>query len=436
MSIYFGNDTVNDLYIGLTPVTKGYVGTHLFYNGDNTIIDLTYEKYILNTQYSTLYNTAEKPVKSAILKGNTLVNQSTTSELTFENAWQGKMIEGNALQSGKKYFVSFDLKSDSSELSLQARNEYSFVYHIFKGFTKGKNVLSFILEQDANGLRFQAGNDFNVKISNIIILEYQEDMENWNIPYFIGIQSVKMPILTTSNEDGTKTNILTVNEPVELRGIDDVQDTLDCLTGEVTERIGEVVLDGSENWTKYGGYNLDGYSSFVASMPSLNNLYKKSMSFISADFAMASWSYYVANKGVEVVWNHDRDKIGIRVKSEKASNVTEIKEFLSTNNIRISYKLATESIKTVDLSVVDQDGNNAELSTFNDITHVTLSSEGLIPEAELEVATKNEEVLNTMSLEMDDISTTQTTLEETSNTQSENVDATMIATTEIYEGLL
>ena len=92
MSIYFGNDTVNDLYIGLTPVTKGYVGTHLFYNGDNTIIDLTYEKYILNTQYSTLYNTAEKPVKSAILKGNTGYRDIDTGEFleTFE---EGRNLE-------------------------------------------------------------------------------------------------------------------------------------------------------------------------------------------------------------------------------------------------------------------------------------------------------------------------------------------------------
>lgn len=37
---------------------------------------------------------------------------------------------------------------------------------------------------------------------------------------------------------------------------------------------------------------------------------------------------------------------------------------------------------------------------------------------------------------MDDISKTQNALQETSNIQSENVDSTMIATTEIYEGLL
>ena len=120
----------------------------------------------------------------------------------------------------------------------------------------------------------------------------------------------------------------------------------------------------------------------------------------------------------------------------KASTVDELKEYLSQNPITFQHQLITESVKTVDLSVVDQDGNSTKLSTFNDITHVTLSSEGLIPKAELEVATKNEEVLSTMSLEMNDISTTQNALQETSSIQSENVDSTMIATTEIYEELL
>ena len=37
-------------------------------------IDIEYVLYTLSTEFNTLYNTAEKPVKSAILKGNTLVN--------------------------------------------------------------------------------------------------------------------------------------------------------------------------------------------------------------------------------------------------------------------------------------------------------------------------------------------------------------------------
>ena len=36
-----------------------------------------------------------------------------------------------------------------------------------------------------------------IKIKNIMIIEYQEGMENWDIPYFEGMQSVKMPILHT-----------------------------------------------------------------------------------------------------------------------------------------------------------------------------------------------------------------------------------------------
>ena len=51
--------------------------------------------------------------------------------------------------------------------------------------------------------------------------------------------SVKMPVLTTSNEDGTKTNILTVNEDVTLRSNGSVYDELDLLTGKLTQRIDE-----------------------------------------------------------------------------------------------------------------------------------------------------------------------------------------------------
>ena len=51
--------------------------------------------------------------------------------------------------------------------------------------------------------------------------------------------SVKMPVLTTSNEDGTKTNILTVNEDVTLRSNGDICDELNLLTGQLTQRIDE-----------------------------------------------------------------------------------------------------------------------------------------------------------------------------------------------------
>ena len=67
----------------------------------------------------------------------------------------------------------------------------------------------------------------------------------------IAIPKVDIHIEESKTYIGTepfKSNILTVNEDVELRGIGDVKDELNLLTGEVTERISEIVLDGSEQW--------------------------------------------------------------------------------------------------------------------------------------------------------------------------------------------
>ena len=224
-----------------------------------------------------------------------------------------------------------------------------------------------------------------------------------------------------------KSNILSTPSDLELRGIGDVRDELDLLTGEVVENVGEVdivskslSLNGTPSTFTIARFYDKEIATSTSWMCNKCNIKRYYTGCISDD-----------NEGIFVALDGN---IYIKILSSKLTSQTVdgIKEL----GLKIQYKLLEKVVKTVDLSVVDQDGNDTELSTFNDITHITLSSEGLIPEAELEVATKNEEVLNTMSLEMDDISTTQTTLEETSNTQSENVDATMLATTEIYEQLL
>lgn len=346
MSIYFGNDTVNDLYIGLTPVTKGYVGTHLFYNGDNTIIDLTYEKYILNTQSSTLYNTAEKPVKSAILKGNTerlpKLNKTLLGEaskivsvkmpvlMTTGKNIVGNLEKGSIGANGENVNNANDsLYTRTGFILLKKDTSYSFSLN---GVKKSYHLYLYDLNKNFKE-KIGMKNEYTPEVNCYIRLFQMDNINN-------ALYQVEEGTIATPYEP-YQSNILTVNEEVTLRSNGDVYDELNLLTGRLTQRIDE------------------------------NN---------------------------EV--------------------------------------LSQEVVKSVDLTIVNQDGNETNLSTFNDITHVMVSSGGLIPVVELEVATKNEEVLNTMSLEMDNISTTQNTLEETSNAQSENVDATMIATTEIYEQLL
>ena len=155
------------------------------------------------------------------------------------------------------------------------------------------NVQTFTFDERANYIRIACTNDAQFPIEFVQVEEGS----------------------TATEYEPFKSNILTVNEDVTLRGIGDVQDTLDLMTGELTQCIGEVVLDGSENWARYEAHVLDGYSSFITIMPSLNNFYDSDTSFISGDFATCSWNYYVSNKESEVVWKHDPNKIGIRIKN-------------------------------------------------------------------------------------------------------------------------
>ena len=122
--------------------------------------------------------------------------------------------------------------------------------------------------------------------------------------------------------------------------------------------------------------------------------------------------------------------------NEIVRNVEQFKQWLSQNPITFQYELATPITKSIDISIVNQDGNSTLLKTFDDTTHVLLNSEGVpMSKASLTVRTKIPSASST-NLLMDDISTKQEQLNTTVDEQSNNVDATMIATTEIYEETL
>ena len=481
----------------------------------------------------------------------TTIDKNRTREFTL------KYIKTNT-----DYFVIYDITTDAPTITIGFLNTPSSWSNKVDSATVYKGVLKLNSGANPNYFRFigKQNATTSLVVNSIMVIEYQEGMENWDIPYFEGMQSVKMPVLTTTGKnlfdgklemgfllDSTgqlnasekhkytpsfikidaskkyclhaeadsfigvvnvyyyddnknylgfgkdiitgintnisklftphysdasyvrfrffkpdnvelsidskniafyesstiidmykpyKSNILTVNEEVELRGIGEVQDELDLTTGKLIQRIGEVVLDGSENIV----YD-NGYERFYTELHTLKKETNYTSSLLSDKFKVVQNQGSVMGGDFVITGYNDTserypDQNWLYFNINEITSVKDMKTYLQSNPITIRYQLATESVKTVDLSTVNQDGNDTKLSTFNDITHVTLSSEGLIPEAELEVATKNEEVLNTMGLEMDDISTTQNALQETSNAQSENVDSTMIATTEIYEGLL
>lgn len=170
-----------------------------------------------------------------------------------------------------------------------------------------------------------------------------------------------------------KSSILMVNEEVELRGVGNVQDELDLSTGEFTQRIGEIVLDGSEDWiisTTKEKTQVFNYKSDIP-MKSYNTL--------------ISDKFIVGNPGdTEKIVGDEKGSIYIAIDKTIANTSSTFKTWLANNNVLVQYQHATESVKTVDLIVQNQDGGTIpHIQTQQGVTHVSTSSDGLSPMVEM-----------------------------------------------------
>ena len=176
-----------------------------------------------------------------------------------------------------------------------------------------------------------------------------------------------------------------VNEEVELRGIGDVQDTLDCLTGEVIERIGEFVLDGSEDekWiTNEANYG-DNTAVFY-----IDKLFEQSSTLIMdkiTPYIGPNFWPSVTNDN-ENHLNNNRD-LAIRISKTRLSSidVNGFRQWLSQNPITIQHTLISESIKTVDLTTVNEKGETTHFMPLEGTMHVQSSGEIIQPTFDMSV---------------------------------------------------
>ena len=498
------------------PIQSSYelLLAYLIKNGGIGNID--YVLYEFSEAMKTMYNTVEKPFKSLELSGNTLVNcvledtenddyvsfdqdyegQSFTINGTSEGAIKSAILKGQTLVNLLTYFMSSVRYID---------NQYRIIFNNVGNFDKitvvNKNSKPIRFSYYATNWKHYDVPPFNnvlveipegVATYNIYSLEtfgwdstnYREatdnivllhgDYVNQDIPYFDGMQSVKLPVLKTLNNqsnlfftqtltnflswrcisfdtfikaeiyvkaDGTvsdtlrlivvqningakkenvytndsikkgvnvevenvqfigfhdrpngieekgngnlleliesgklefivsdKTNILTVNEDVELRGIGDVKDTLDLLTGEVTQRIGEITFDGSENWIASTN---QGRIAYILPHKGVAKVFKSPISdkWICEGNANATSDtfFYIGGSYFNYITNQE-------------VSLADFKAQLSDNPVSVQYFLATESVKTVDLNVVDQNNNKIDkIHVFNETTHVNASSDELTP---------------------------------------------------------
>ena len=467
----------------------------------------------LNEGYDSV-NTVDGVCKSAILTGQTLVNVSKpafnngkineqysligqiTDMVKVNNTYYFKIF--NKTNTALKCYISGQVATDLFSFNINANSFFSGTFTTKNEFTGNAWLI----------------NDENQTVKqdvDIILIDYQEGMENWDIPYFEGMQSVKMPVLTTvgknlysygdisktSNnvvhiwktdilikngqtltysgegftdaddkrlqlgissiknqpsvgelvaelkkvsladfngyktisitndtgkdgylfvrivtggvsysissiqiEEGStatsyepyKSNILTTSEDVTLRGIGDIQDTLDCLMGEVTQAIYEYTFTGDEDWRISGGGS-GGYTyfSFGASQLPIRYSYSSDTNIPIMSDRLPLITYRDLDDGLK--------SVGINLSyffrlnfsdcdSNNGATVEDLKAYLKANPTTVQYPIS-KSVKTVDLSILNQD--NQPVTQLNSFAngYIQVSSQGLIPSVDYEVPTSN-----------------------------------------------
>ena len=160
-----------------------------------------------------------------------------------------------------------------------------------------------------------------------------------------------------------KTNILHTPEEVVLRSLPNgVCDTLNLMTGEYVKRIGEIVLDGTQNWTlKTGNWEFENTFGFITTISDMINTtqshpaHSNGNSLVCSHFPSYggnSLSNNALPNDIEMVGIDLNRVLGLRITKTKLStpNAEGLKAWLQVNPVTVQYELQTPIAKTVDLS--------------------------------------------------------------------------------------
>ena len=244
-------DEVSPNYPQLTTYEKEWLFFHKYHYIPGVPVELEYETVNVYPN-GIVSNAIPFQYKRAILKGQTLENLVGEKRYYTNNGTSNRlrgwefMLPYN-LTKGKTYMAVFNATGTISETNskvflMDDFNSTTGNTNYAVDFKAGYNMVKCVASSNNHKvlrIRTKVESSGNVELSYVMLIEYQDGMENWDIPFFEGTQSVQIPVLTISNENDTKTNILTINENITLRSNGDVYDEVNLLTGRLTQRIGE-----------------------------------------------------------------------------------------------------------------------------------------------------------------------------------------------------
>jgi hypothetical protein len=164
-------------------------------------------------------NVLDGAFESCVLKGQTLVNviRSKREANSMYTDYNLSFIDKT-----KTYFIKFNSSCIINQIGILADGGSWNVVNRNVTLTNGYITLKPDESLEVFGLRIRYDgqiDDGSIPTIDVICVEYKDSMENWNIPYFEGMTSCKMPILTTTGKNLFNTNKqITSNATYEVIG--------------------------------------------------------------------------------------------------------------------------------------------------------------------------------------------------------------------------
>lgn len=499
--IKFSQSTINDIYFGNLNISKVYFGNTLIFEKENSQ-QLLYE---FTKELETIYDTKEKPVKSAILSGSTKYRDISSNKIydSYETATQVWSTNKYKLwcdqDSGTSSALNGTIVSGTDIVTLDFIAINHSTYKMTGNCTYKKIVFydsnqTFISSMRTSGTT----NDLvcNNIPSNAIYVRfsyfpYSDNTgscsivdENNNPINLRQIQliSCKMPVLTTIGKNLFDKTKIIFDKLIDLYTGNISDYSLSNMT-EFIKVIPNTQYTMSFNfetnaWTRCFGLTEAEHGKYATDVNGISDKCYFDSSSKKITFTTSPTTKYLIfmfGKGVEESFQFEQGSTATPYEPYKSNilsclepvelgSIGEVKDELNlltqqltqrtetrpyqdgdelnsefvTDMTNTRYKLAQDVVKTVDLTTVDQEGNNiSKLKTFNDITHIEVKSEtAVLPTVSLKVVVDSNAIQNEIqriSKSQNSISSTQANIEETINNQSQDTETTMIGVTEVYE---
>lgn len=392
--------TSSGKYIWTENITNGNIKSYGFYVTDNLTTDVTYTLNNLvilsgdHTQEDIPYFTGMQSVKLPVLHtiGKNLLsgyingglNANTGEDVSASDGIRTSFI---AIDNAKSYYLS-NIPSQSWNYVAYYDSNKQFIRRTGAGAYTSRSLSSSNGQVRDSGYR---GDIFPCNAKYIKLTSYQ----NVNTGDVAAEELLEMS-KSTQLEEGSaatsyepyKSNILTVNEDIELRGIGEVKDELNLLTGELTQRVGELFLNGTKGDIIIGNDNnpdLDVMQFFIKGVYYGGLFDRKQISDrLPQGFNNNNYEHFYVSSSTIVVFVKKTDL--------ETEDVDGFKKWLSKNPITIYFNLVQPTIKTVDLMPSGTHPSTTPYCWKNG--HIQLSSSGLLPNLEYSVVTSRAGQIN------------------------------------------